>query len=69
MFQRFASALFGDDVEELSRSGRPGDGKEEEDEDWILVNYLGKTDEEEQPLFTCISHDADTASENILPNH
>ncbi|XP_063343293.1 tumor protein p53-inducible nuclear protein 1 [Pelmatolapia mariae] len=44
MFQRFASALFGDDVEEVSRGGRPGDGKveetEEEDEDWILVNYL-----------------------------
>lgn len=44
MFQRFASALFGDDVEELSRSNRPGDGKEEEeDEDWILVNYLGES--------------------------
>lgn len=44
MFQRFASALFGGDVEELSRSSRPEDGKEEEedDEDWILVNYLGK---------------------------
>lgn len=46
MFQRFASALFGDDVEELSRSNRPGDGKEEEeDEDWILVNYLGESQE------------------------
>lgn len=44
MFQRFASALFGDDVEELSRNNRPGDGKEEEeDEDWILVNYLGES--------------------------
>ncbi len=45
MFQRFASALFGDDVEELSRHSRPGDRKEEEeeDEDWILVNYLGKS--------------------------
>lgn len=43
MFQRFASALFGDDVEELSRGNRPGDGKEEEeDEDWILVNYLAE---------------------------
>lgn len=44
MFQRFASALFGDDVEELSRCSRPGDGKEdeEEDEDWILVNYLAE---------------------------
>lgn len=42
MFQRFASALFGDDVEQLSR---PGDSKEEEeeDEDWILVNYLAET--------------------------
>ncbi|XP_022071837.1 tumor protein p53-inducible nuclear protein 1 [Acanthochromis polyacanthus] len=45
MFQRFASALFGDDVEELSRCKRPGDGKEEdeEDEDWILVNYLAES--------------------------
>uniref|UniRef100_UPI0037E97CD6 tumor protein p53-inducible nuclear protein 1 n=1 Tax=Semicossyphus pulcher TaxID=241346 RepID=UPI0037E97CD6 len=44
MFQRFASALFGDDVEELSRGNRPGDGKaeEDEDEDWILVNYLAE---------------------------
>lgn len=43
MFQRFASALFGDDVEELSRCSRPGGGKEEEeDEDWILVNYLAE---------------------------
>ncbi|XP_060905478.1 tumor protein p53-inducible nuclear protein 1 [Labrus mixtus] len=44
MFQRFASALFGDDMEELSRGNRPGDGKEEEedDEDWILVNYLAE---------------------------
>ncbi|XP_068997188.1 tumor protein p53-inducible nuclear protein 1 [Embiotoca jacksoni] len=46
MFQRFANALFGDDVEELSRSSRPGDGEEEEeeedDEDWILVNYLAE---------------------------
>uniref|UniRef100_A0A8D3BRB2 Tumor protein p53 inducible nuclear protein 1 n=1 Tax=Scophthalmus maximus TaxID=52904 RepID=A0A8D3BRB2_SCOMX len=43
MFHRFASALFGDDVDELSRCSRPGDGKEEEEEeeeDWILVNYL-----------------------------
>nr|XP_057909935.1 tumor protein p53-inducible nuclear protein 1 [Doryrhamphus excisus] len=41
MFQRFASALFGDDTQELSRCGRPGDGKEkEDDEDWILVNFL-----------------------------
>ncbi|XP_017279267.1 tumor protein p53-inducible nuclear protein 1 [Kryptolebias marmoratus] len=44
MFQRFASALFGDDAGELSRGSRPGDGKEEEedDEDWILVNYLAE---------------------------
>ncbi|XP_010754818.3 tumor protein p53-inducible nuclear protein 1 [Larimichthys crocea] len=46
MFQRFTSALFGDDVEELSRRSRTGDGKEEEEEeeeeDWILVNYLAE---------------------------
>ncbi|XP_030013130.1 tumor protein p53-inducible nuclear protein 1 [Sphaeramia orbicularis] len=40
MFQRFASALFGDDVEELSRPGGGKEEEEEEDEDWILVNYL-----------------------------
>lgn len=54
MFQRFASALFGDDVEEVSRGSRPGDGKveetEEEDEDWILVNYLSKSDSHKNQL-------------------
>ncbi|KAM6910738.1 tumor protein p53-inducible nuclear protein 1 [Xenentodon cancila] len=42
MFQRVASALFGDDVQELNRCSRPVVDKEEEeeDEDWILVNYL-----------------------------
>lgn len=44
MFQRFASALFGGDVEELSHRSRPEDDKEVEgDEDWILVNYLGES--------------------------
>lgn len=48
MFQRFASALFGDDMEELGRSSGPGGGREEaqqqeEDEDWILVNYLSES--------------------------
>ncbi|KAG7471469.1 hypothetical protein JOB18_045059 [Solea senegalensis] len=38
MFQRFASVLFGDEGEELSRSRRGTE--EDEDEDWILVNYL-----------------------------
>lgn len=43
MFQRFTSALFGDEVEELSQHRGPGDGKEEGDEeDWILVNYLAE---------------------------
>ncbi|KAM8870377.1 tumor protein p53-inducible nuclear protein 1 [Spinachia spinachia] len=44
MFQRFASALFGDDGEELSRCSDKGEEEEEEeeDEDWILVNYLAK---------------------------
>ncbi|XP_071770059.2 tumor protein p53-inducible nuclear protein 1 [Centroberyx gerrardi] len=42
MFQRFASALFGDEAEELSRCGRTGERREEEEEeeDWILVDYL-----------------------------
>ncbi|XP_028984690.1 tumor protein p53-inducible nuclear protein 1 isoform X2 [Betta splendens] len=46
MFHRFASALFGDDMEEQSQSSGPGGGDEkeqEEDEDWILVNYLTET--------------------------
>uniref|UniRef100_A0A3Q4AI41 Uncharacterized protein n=1 Tax=Mola mola TaxID=94237 RepID=A0A3Q4AI41_MOLML len=49
MFHRFTSALFGGDVEELSHNSQHEDGKEEEeeDEDWILVNYLGKEEEEE----------------------
>ncbi|XP_058504134.1 tumor protein p53-inducible nuclear protein 1 [Solea solea] len=40
MFQRFASVLFGDEGEELSRSRRGAKDEEDEDEDWILVNYL-----------------------------
>lgn len=44
MFQRFASVLFGDDVEELSQCSGPRDYKEEEeDEDWILVDYLAES--------------------------
>lgn len=41
MFQRFASVLFGE--EELSRC-RPADPKVDEDDDWILVNYLGESE-------------------------
>ncbi|KAL0984857.1 hypothetical protein UPYG_G00149580 [Umbra pygmaea] len=41
MFQRFASVLFGDDVVEVSR-GRPEHLGEEEDEEWILVDYLAE---------------------------
>lgn len=45
MFQRFASVLFGDEVEEVSR-GRPGEqvyGQSgEEEEEWILVDYLSE---------------------------
>nr|XP_015805460.2 tumor protein p53-inducible nuclear protein 1 [Nothobranchius furzeri]XP_015805461.2 tumor protein p53-inducible nuclear protein 1 [Nothobranchius furzeri] len=43
MFQRFASALFGDNVDQLSQCSRPGDSKEEQEDDWILVNYLADT--------------------------
>lgn len=44
MLQRFTSALFGGSVEELSLHGQPEQEKraEEEDGDWILVNYLGE---------------------------
>lgn len=46
MFQRFASVLFGDDMEEVSRRGPGEQGfgqkEEEEDEEWILVDYLGE---------------------------
>ncbi|CAL8359204.1 unnamed protein product [Arctogadus glacialis] len=43
MFQRFASALFGDDEDDVSRLGRPGQSEEDDEEhdDWILVDYLG----------------------------
>ncbi|KAJ3597651.1 hypothetical protein NHX12_001168 [Muraenolepis orangiensis] len=43
MFQRFASALFGDDVSRLPGPGQCEEDQEEEveeDEDWILVDYL-----------------------------
>lgn len=45
MFHRFASSLFGDDGNEPSQGSQSGDDKqagEEDEEDWILVNYLGK---------------------------
>lgn len=52
MLQRFTSALFGGDVEELSLQGQPEQEKmaeeEEEEEDWILVNYLGEAYTDDQ---------------------
>lgn len=50
MLQRFASALFGGNVEELSLHCQPEQEKraEEEDEDWILVNYLGEANKDDQ---------------------
>lgn len=50
MLQRFASALFGGNMEELSLHGQPEQKKraEEEDEDWILVNYLGEACKDDQ---------------------
>ncbi|XP_034029806.1 tumor protein p53-inducible nuclear protein 1 [Thalassophryne amazonica] len=60
MFQRFASALFGGDVGELSSCSRPGGGSkhvEDEDEDWILVNYLAET---------CSSQHGDDLSESTV---
>ncbi|CAL8247554.1 unnamed protein product [Lota lota] len=49
MFQRFASALFGEDEDDVSRLGGPGqseEDEEEEDDDWILVDYLGVDEED-----------------------
>lgn len=43
MFQRFTSILFGDSLEE--GSGCPVDpdfNEKEEDDEWILVDYLGE---------------------------
>jgi len=43
MFQRFTSILFGDSLEE--GSGCPADpdfNEKEEDDEWILVDYLGE---------------------------
>lgn len=50
MLQRFASALFGGTVEELSLPSQAEQEKraEEQDGDWILVNYLGETDTDDQ---------------------
>lgn len=53
MLQRFASALFGGNMEELSLHGQPeqkrrAEEEEEEDEDWILVNYLGEACKDDQ---------------------
>lgn len=51
MLQRFASALFGGNMEELSLHGQPEQkrrAEEEEDEDWILVNYLGEACKDDQ---------------------
>lgn len=46
MLQRFAGALFGGSVEQLSLHCQPEQEtraeEEEEEEDWILVNYLGE---------------------------
>lgn len=64
MLQRFASALFGGDPEELKGSRAEGGRKEEEeeqDEEWILVECLGEfpqllplsvTDQYQQPIHT-----------------
>lgn len=45
MFQRFASALFGGDAEELigSRAEGGAEEQEEQEEDWILVDCLGES--------------------------
>ncbi|KAM4568650.1 tumor protein p53-inducible nuclear protein 1 [Fundulus diaphanus] len=62
MFHRFASTLFGDSGDELSGRGRPGDGteEEEEDEDWILVNYLADA---------CSGHRGDGLSGSAVSPH
>lgn len=45
MLQRFASALFGGDPEELKGSRVEGrrEEEQEQDEDWILVECLGES--------------------------
>lgn len=40
MFQRFTSALFGANVDELRPEQTHSQPEEEEEEDWILLNYL-----------------------------
>ncbi|XP_014900568.1 tumor protein p53-inducible nuclear protein 1 [Poecilia latipinna] len=63
MFQRFASTLFGDDGNEPSRGSQPGDGQqaeEEDEEDWILVNYLAEA---------CSSHCGDGLSDSTIIPH
>ncbi|KAM4736524.1 LOW QUALITY PROTEIN: tumor protein p53-inducible nuclear protein 1 [Anableps anableps] len=63
MFQRFASTLFGDDGDELGQGSQPGDGKEaeeEDEEDWILVNYLAEA---------CSGHCGDDLSGSTVSTH
>ena len=56
MFQRFASALFGDDEDDVSRLDRPGQSEEDEEEhdDWILVDYLGECLDTHTHLYWCL---------------
>ncbi|XP_047216643.1 tumor protein p53-inducible nuclear protein 1 [Girardinichthys multiradiatus] len=60
MFQRFANTLFGDDGDELSQRSRQEDTEEEEDEDWILVNYLAEA---------CSGHCGDSLSGSTVSPH
>lgn len=43
MFQRFTSVLFGDSLEGSRCSEDPDLNEKEEDDEWILVDYLGET--------------------------
>ncbi|XP_056618835.1 tumor protein p53-inducible nuclear protein 1 [Triplophysa dalaica] len=43
MFQRFTSVLFGDSLEGSRCSEDPDFNEKEEDDEWILVDYLAKT--------------------------
>ncbi|MEQ2237014.1 hypothetical protein ILYODFUR_018718 [Ilyodon furcidens] len=60
MFQRFANTLFGDNGDELSQRSRQEDTEEEEDEDWILVNYLAEA---------CSGHCGDSLSGSTVSPH
>ncbi|PWA24977.1 hypothetical protein CCH79_00015461 [Gambusia affinis] len=69
MFHRFASSLFGDDGNEPSQGSQSGDDKqagEEDEEDWILVNYLAEACGDGLSDSTIIPHEEEEEEDEDL---